>query len=219
LALHNQPDKWDNHDPDVRGQWFSPFTEEEDMFPGRLVSLACIFSIVLVIAACSSDSSNRPSQPDDSIEVDLSKFPDTGDPVSNHTVLSDQWASIGILFSAMPAGVNPVKENFGTDTAHIFFSPDVQHAIAVFRFVDPGTTDPVDATAFELRPWFSPGESAELVGLDEGGMEVAIDAVTPDDIGDESQSLEMSIRGSFRVVEWRTHGNPGIAAHSLAFEL
>jgi hypothetical protein len=28
----------------------------------------------------------------------------------------------------------------------------------------------------------------------------------------------MSIQGSFRVVEWRTHGNPGIAAHSIVFE-
>jgi hypothetical protein len=95
----------------------------------------------------------------------------------------------------------------------------VVNAIAVFRFVEPGTSDPVDATAFELLPWFNPGESAELVGLDEGGAEVAIDTVVPGDIGSESEGLKMSIQGTFRVVEWRTHGNPGIAAGALVFEL
>ena len=112
-----------------------------------------------------------------------------------------------------------MKEDFGTGTSHIFFSPDVLNAIAVFRFVEPGTTDPTDATAFELTPWFNPGESAELVGLDEGGAEVAIDTVDSEDIGSESTSLKMSIQGTFRVVEWRTHGNPGIAAYGLVFEL
>jgi hypothetical protein len=78
--------------------------------------------------------------------------------------------------------------------------------------------DAVDVTAFELRPWFNPGESAELVGLDEGGAEVAIDSVVPDDIGSEAKHIKMSIEGSFRTVEWRTHGDPGIAADDLAFE-
>lgn len=109
-------------------------------------------------------------------------------------------------------------ENFGGNTSHIFFSPDSHQAIAVFRFVEPGTTNPADVTAFELRPWFNPGESAELVGLDEGGMEVAVDTVVPEDIGSETKGITMSIQGSFRVVEWRTHGDPGIAASGLAFE-
>lgn len=28
----------------------------------------------------------------------------------------------------------------------------------------------------------------------------------------------MSISGAFTTAEWRTHGNPGIAANSLVFE-
>ena len=187
---------------------------------GRLASLGSILLIALALTACSS---NSPSQhesddPDNSIEVDLSEFPDTGDPVPNRTVLTDQWASIGIIFDAEPAGVDLIVEYFGGTEGTIFFSPDVQHAIAVFRFVEPGTSDTADVTAFELNPWFNPGESAELVGLDDGGAEVVIDTVDPGDIGSESKNIRMSIQGSFRVVEWRTHGNPGIAAGDIVFE-
>lgn len=183
----------------------------------RLVSLGSILFIALVLAACSSNSPTQPGS-DNSIEVDLSTFPDSGDPVPNRTILSDQWASIGIIFDAEPAGVDAVADYFGHDTAALFFSPDVQHAIAVFRFVEPGTMDPVDVTAFELEPWFQPGESAELVGLEEGGAEVAVFTVTSQDIGSESKGIKMSIQGSFRTVEWRTHGDPGIAAGRIAFE-
>ena len=182
----------------------------------RLAGFGSILLIVLALAACSS---NTPTQPDDdSIEVDLSTFPETGDPVPNGTVLTDQWESIGILFDAEPAGVNLIKQDFGGDPPHIFFAPDNLEATAVFSFVEVGTRTPTDATAFELKPWFNPGESAELVGLDEGGAEVAIDTVDSDDIGSESKTIRMSIQGTFRTVEWRTHGDPGIAAHSLAFE-
>ena len=184
----------------------------------RLVSLGSILLIALVLASCSSSSPSSPGS-DDSIEVNLSTFPDSGDPVPNRTVLADQWASIGIIFDAEPAGVDAIAEYFGHTVAGLFFSPDVAHAIAVFSFVEVGTRNPTDATAFELEPWFNPGESAELVGLDEGGAEVAINTVTPQDIGDESTGIKMSIQGSFRTVEWRTHGNPGISAGDLAFEL
>ena len=184
---------------------------------GRFVSLGSVLLIAFVLTACSSSSPSQPGS-DSSVEVDLSTFPDSGDPVPNQTVLTDQWASIGIIFDAEPDGVDLIVEYFGGSAGAIFFSPDTQHAIAVFRFVEPGTMDPVDATAFELNPWFNPGESAELVGLDEGGVEVAIDTVDSDDIGNDSQSIKMSIQGSFRVVEWRTHGDPGIAAGGVAFE-
>lgn len=183
----------------------------------RLVSLGSIFLIALVLVSCSSSSPSSPGT-DDSIEVNLSRFPDSGDPVPNRTVLSDQWASIGIIFDAEPDEVDAVADYFGHDTASLFFSPDIQHAIAVFRFVEPGTANPADVTAFELEPWFQPGESAELVGLDEGGAEVVIDTVDSDDIGSESKHIRMSIQGSFRTVEWRTHGDPGIAAAGIAFE-
>jgi len=183
----------------------------------RLVSLGSILLIALVLASCSSSSPSSPGS-DDSIEVDLSRFPDSGDPVPNQTVLTDQWTSVGIIFDAEPAGTNLIKHDFGTDDAHIFFSPDTQGAIAVFSFVEVGTRNPADATTFELVPWFNPGETAELVGLDEGGTEVAVDTVDSEDVGSESKGIRMSIEGSFRTVEWRTHGNPGIAARSLVFE-
>jgi len=183
---------------------------------GRFVRLGSVVSIALVLAACSSDSSTGPH--DDRVEVDLSTFPDTGDPVPDWTVLTDQWASIGILFDAEPDSIDAVVRYWGGTEGSDFFSPDVVNAIAVFRFVEPGKTDPVDISAFELVPWFNPGESAELVGLDEGGAEVASDTVVPSDIGDENSAIRMSIQGTFRVVEWRTHGNPGIAASELAFE-
>jgi len=183
----------------------------------RLVSLGSVLLVALVLASCSSSSPSSPGS-DDSIEIDLSTFPESGDPVPNGTVLADQWAPIGIIFDAEPPGVDLVKEDFGTNTDHIFFSPDDQQATAVFRFVELGTMNPADVTAFELEPWFDPGESAELVGLDEGGAEVAIDTVDSDDIGSESDGIRMSIQGTFRTVEWRTHGNPGIAASGIAFE-
>jgi hypothetical protein len=183
----------------------------------RLVSLCSILLIALALASCSSSSPTSPGT-DNSIEVDLSTFPDTGLDVPNRTVLSDQWASIGILFDAEPEWVDPIVEYFGGDQAHIFFSPDNLDAIAVFSFVEVGSRAPTDISAFMIRPWFNPGESAELVGLDEGGAEVAIDTVTSQDIGDESDSIVMSIEGTFRTVEWRTHGDPGIAAGHIVFE-
>jgi hypothetical protein len=187
------------------------------MSTGRLFNLGGILMTLLVLVGCSSDSPTQPKT-DTTIKVDLSRFPVSGDPVPDQTVLTDQWASIGIIFGAEPAGVNLIKHNFGTNTSHIFFSPDVEHAIAVFEFVQRGTTNPADVTAFALSPWFNPGESAELVGLDEGGTEVAVDTVDSGEIGSESRSIRMSIQGTFRVVEWRTHGNPGIAASDISFK-
>ena len=182
----------------------------------RLASFGSVLLVVLVLASCSSDSPTKPD--DNSIEVDLSTFPATGEPVPNWTVLTDQWESIGILFDAEPAGVDLVKTDFGGSEAHIFFSPDTAGAIAVFSFVEIGGRAPADISTFELVPWFSPGETAELVGLDGGGVEVAIFEVDVEDVGDESTSITMSIQGTFRTVEWRTHGNPGIAARSIVFE-
>ena len=182
----------------------------------RLASLCCVCLTALLLASCSSSSPAGPGA-DGLIEVDLSKFPDTGQDVPEGTILGDQWESIGILFDAKPDSVNAIVAYWGG--AHIFFSPDVEGAIAVFSFVEPGSRTPVNATHFELIPWFNLYESAELVGLDEGGAEVAIDTVTPEDIGDEEGSIKMSIDGTFRTVEWRTHGDPGIAATYLVFEL
>lgn len=187
------------------------------MTPGRFIHLGSILLAALVLASCSSDSPTQ-HESDDLIEVDLSKFPETGASVPDGTILSDQWASIGIFFDAEPDSVNPVVKYYGGGEGSLFFSPDVQHVTAVFSFVEPGTVDPVDVIAFELTPWFNPGESAELVGLDSGGAEVVLDTVVPGDIGSESGHIKMSIQGTFRTVEWRTHGDPGIAAGGLAFE-
>lgn len=149
--------------------------------------------------------------------VDLCNFPETNAEVPEFTVLADQWRSIGILFDANPATVNPIMRIWGV--CHLFFDPDLYGVAAVFDFVVPGTTQPTSATSFVLRAWYSPNESAQLVGLDESDNVVAQDEITATDIGDESQTLEMSISGNFHSVEWRTQGNPGIAASHLEFEL
>lgn len=148
--------------------------------------------------------------------VNLCSFPEGGS-VPNGTVLSDQWRSIGILFDADPISVDPVKREWGPPTCSIFFNPDVANVTAVFNFVVPGTTEPTNATSFSLNPYFNPGESAELVGLDSSSAVVAQDTVTPADIGSGSKSIRMSISGSFHSVEWRTHGDPGIAANEIEF--
>ena len=183
----------------------------------RFIGPIAIVLTALVLSGCSSSSPTNPES-DDSVVVNLTHLPGSSDEVADGTVLVDQWASIGILFDAEPDGVDLIKMGYGSTTGCIFFSPDVEHAVAVFHFVEPGTMNPVDITAFELNPWFNPGESAELVGLDEVGAETVIDSIVPDDIGSESKSIKMSIHGSFRVVQWRTHGNPGIAAGELKFE-
>lgn len=149
------------------------------------------------------------------INVDLTTFPDTGLPVADGTVLDDQWRSIGILFDASPGTVDPIKD-FGNA---LFFDPDLFGNVAIFSFVNPGTTTAVDAVSFSLRVFFNPGESAQLVGLDEMGNVVAMDQITPADIGGVSTSITMSIVGGFRTVEWRTQGDPGIAANNLQFAL
>lgn len=152
------------------------------------------------------------------VVVDLAAFPESGDAVPSGTVLADQWQSVGILFDARPENVDPVMVDFGGGNPNLFFSPDQRGAIAVFTFVAPGSDDPVDITRFSIRPFFDPGESSMLVGLDASGVEVVTDTIGPSDIGtEESRTLDMAIEGSFRTVEWRTTGNPGIAAKDLAF--
>jgi len=174
----------------------------------KMVMLAALFAVSGVSVAGAQVTT-----------VDLCTFPGTGSPVPDGTVLADQWRPIGILFDALPANVDPIKEDFGGTVCHLFFSPDFFDAIAVFSFVEPGTTNPVDATTFELEAWYDPGESAQLVGLDDSSTVVAQDEITPSDIGSESQTLGMSISGTFRTVEWRTQGDPGIAANLIEFEI
>jgi len=148
--------------------------------------------------------------------VDLTHFPTTGMPVPDGTVLSDQWRPIGILFSASgPTPVNPIKDFTNT----LFFNPDQFGNVAIFTFVIPGGATPTHATRFSLRAGFDPGESAELVGLDDFGNVVAEDDVVPADIGSSRKFITMTITGYFARVEWRTQGNPGIAADTLQFDL
>lgn len=149
------------------------------------------------------------------VEIDLSTYPDSGEAVESGTVLDDQWQSIGVLFDASPDHIDPIMADWGS--AHLFFDPDEHGAVAILRFVEPGTDTPVAISAFELAPWFQAGESAELVGLDADGEEVAEHAVTPDDIGAGEVTIVQSISGSFQTVQWRTHGDPGIAANTLIF--
>ncbi len=168
--------------------------------------LVTVFLMLSVISASSVQATT----------VNLCTFPEGGS-VPNGTVLSDQWRSIGILFDADPISVDPVKREWGPPTCSLFFNPDYVEATAVFNFVVPGTTEPTNTTSFSLNPYFNPGESAELVGLDSSSIIVAQDTVTPADIGSDSKSIRMSISGSFHSVEWRTHGDPGISANELEF--
>jgi hypothetical protein len=150
-------------------------------------------------------------------EVDLCTFPDTGQAVPEGTVLADQWRPIGILFDATPSSVDPVMRVWGV--CYLFFNPDVYGVNAVFSFVDPGTSVPINAFGFTIDAWYHEDESAQLVGLDKSGNIVAQDQITPADIGLGNVSLGMTITGSFHTVEWRTQGDPGIAASSIKFEL
>jgi hypothetical protein len=150
--------------------------------------------------------------------VDLNKIPHTATVVADGTVLSDQWRPIGILFSARTPGadpIEPVAANWGGSNNDLFFSPDLAGAIAEFEFVEPGTSNPIDIHRFQLSPWFNQGESAQLVGLDEFDAVVAQDDVLNASPG----GALMSITGTFRRVEWRTQGDPGIAAGDLQFEV
>jgi len=180
--------------------------------PWFLLALVCL---CLAVGCPSQGDDDDDDASGDPVEIDLSTYPDSGDAVEDGTVLDDQWQSIGVLFDASPEHIDPIMADWGA--AHLFFYPDEYGAVAILHFVEPGTDTPVDISAFELAPWFQSGESAELVGLDGDGNEVAEHAVTPDDIGDTEQTIVQSISGSFQTVEWRTHGDPGIAANSLVF--
>ena len=150
-------------------------------------------------------------------EVDLCTFPETGQPVPEWTILDDQWRPIGILFDATPAFVDPIMREWGK--CHLFFNPDVLEVNAVFSFVKPGTSVSTNALGFKLDAWYNMGESAQLVGLDSTGNVVAQDQITPADIGLGNLTLGMTIIGSFHTVEWRTQGDPGIAASVIEFML
>lgn len=146
-------------------------------------------------------------------EVDLCAVPDD-------TVMSDQWRDIGILFDARgPSPVVPEMETFGGGDCHLFFEPDINGAVAIMTFVEPGTTTDTTAQAFRLAAYYNPGENAQLVGLDASDAVVAQASITPSDIGGSSRTLEMEIYGEFTTVEWRTDGDPGIAANGIWFSL
>lgn len=157
--------------------------------------------------------------PAHAVVVDLGRVPPSGLPVADSTVLADQWRPIGILFSARTEGMDPIQpvaRDWGDGRASsLFFDPDLYGAIAVFDFVLPGTATFIDVHRFSIAPYFNEGESAQLVGLDELGEEVALD-----ELEDTPQGLiPMEIRGTFRRVEWRTEGDPGIAAFDLVFDV
>ncbi|MCD4749015.1 MAG: hypothetical protein K8R59_06550 [Thermoanaerobaculales bacterium] len=151
------------------------------------------------------------------ITVDLCTFPGTGLPVAEWTVLDDQWRPIGILFDADPPTVDPIMRDWGE--CYLFFNPDQYGVSAVFSFVEPNTSVSTNASGFTLNAYYNPGESAQLVGLDSFDNVIAQDQITPGDIGSGSQTLGMTIIGSFHTVEWRTQGNPGIAANGIEFAL
>ena len=63
----------------------------------------------------------------------------------------------------------------------------------------------------------APPEASTVSGDGSGGA--AQDEITFAHIGSGSQPLEMTIIGNFQTVEWRTQGDPGVAADSIEFSL
>lgn len=178
-----------------------------------------LMALVIVAASAACTDSSAPTDGPALVEVDLSTFPETAEPVPNGTILDDQWHAIGLDIAAEPEGVDPIKHDFGTDTPHLFFDPDQAGVTAVFTFVDPATGSPTEATSFSLAGYFNPGESAQLIGFDDSGAETTRVEVTPDDIGSTDRTIRMRITGRLMTVRWVTQGDPGIAAKDLTFTL
>jgi hypothetical protein len=156
------------------------------------------------------------SAPSSFVQVDLSRFPN-GALAPVGLAIANQWQPLGILFSARrpdePVGITgsvlPVVPGAtgGVDCQRFyFFSPDTPGAVGIFRFVQPGTTTPADASYFEMLAGWDPGESVTLVGLDQAGAVTAQRTFTAPCDCDGIVHLS----GRFHVVEVRTQGNPGI---------
>lgn len=107
------------------------------------------------------------------VEVDLSRYPN-GTTVPSSQVISTEWKSLGIVFSGHRSNedvgaqgtVWPRVLGNGPGCArYYFFTPDVYGAVGIFRFVEPGTSTPSDASYFEMVAGWELGETVILVGL------------------------------------------------------
>jgi hypothetical protein len=170
-----------------------------------------IFAVtVFVLVVCVHESALATA-------INLGIYPETGEVVPPNAPISDEWRAIGILFSARtqsgpPGSLTPISGGSGPDPniRYLFFSPDIYGAVAIFEFVEPGSSVVEDVVYFEIDPGFdSPSESVELVGFDENGSIIAQEVLTGTD-----PDVPVSISGQFRTVEYRTFGNPGIGTLS-----
>jgi hypothetical protein len=166
-----------------------------------------------VVSACTFSSLVEAS----ATTINLGIYPDSGETVPPNAAISDEWRSIGILFSARtqygePGSLTPIAGGTGSDpdVRYLFFSPDIYGAVAIFTFVQPGTAEPEDVAFFEIDPDFdASSEHIDLVGFDELGEVVAQETLSGSD-----PDIPVAITGRFRTVEFRTFGNPGIGTLS-----
>jgi hypothetical protein len=156
------------------------------------------------------------------VSIDLAHFPN-GTVVPPNQVISNQWQSEGILFSARaaaePVGAQGsvwpfVAASGGTCNRYYFFWPDVFGAVGIFRFVQPGTNTPIDVTHFEMRAGWEFGETVILDGYDQNGVKTATQTYNAP-CGGFCSGL-VSLTGLFHTVEVRTFGNPGIGFYICA---
>lgn len=147
------------------------------------------------------------------VNVDLGTYPGGG-VVPPNAIITTEWSSIGIVFSARtqsgpPGSLNAISGGAGPRDRYYFFTPDVFGAVGIFEFVDPDSEQQIAASFFRIAADFdSSDESAELVGLDADGAIVdsmMVDAGGPGEV-------VMTVCGDLWTVEWHTFGNPGIGA-------
>lgn len=173
----------------------------------RISSVLMLLSLLLSMAASALAQT---------VEVDLSRYPN-GTTVPSSQVISTEWQSLGIVFSGRRSNetvgaqgtVWPRVPGNGPGCArYYFFTPDVYGAVGIFRFVEPGTSTPSDASYFEMVAGWELGETVILVGFDQNGVQTAQQTYTAPCGGFCERVVSLS--GQFHTVELRTFGNPGI---------
>jgi hypothetical protein len=175
-----------------------------------------ILSSVLLLSGLASRAGAQ------EVQIDLSRYPD-GTTVPSSAIISTEWQSRGIVFAARGSNetvgaqgsVRPLVPGSGPGCARFyFFTPDVFGAVGIFRFVDPGTGAPAEASRFEMFAGWEFGETVILVGFDQAGVQTATQTYTAPCGGFCNRSV--SLTGHFHTVEVRTFGNPGIGFANCA---
>ncbi len=162
----------------------------------------------------------------DLVQIDLKHTPG-GDPVSEGTVLSNQYLPIGAIFGARrsnepvlqdSATISPISAfHADSDRGFLFFNPDVLGAVGIIHFVQPNTNTPAQVISFEgiADRFFHGNETIEIVAFDDAGQVVASSLF----YGTAGPFATVSVESTtpFSAVEIRTSGDPGVAVGNLQF--